>query len=1154
MELKSISIRNIASIEKADIDLQHGLNDAMTGEPAGIFLISGDTGAGKSVILDAISMALYKTTPRISGVANKTNNEFNNGEGESIRVNCIEQYTRLGISPKDESYSEVVFVGNDGKEYHARLTLGLVLGNTDKATGRRHIKHRTSQWEYTVDGGPWTKVEAKTGQPLLDAIGLSFAQFGRMAMLAQGQFDTFLTGTKEQREAILEQLTNTEKFSVYGQAIKNLYDRAKQQCDLAQKELDTEKEHALSAADVEALERALKENAASLNDKQRESDKNAQRLTLVVELQNKEHDAKKEEMRKEDLERVMESDDFKRQVAWVNDWDDTDAERKLLADKLLAEKNKGLAEKALAEAKERFDALSADLVYRKEQLDEQRSAHHALKQWLADRQDRADLYGKAGVVADQIDQLEDKRASLEKESARLAEQANMAKALEDNLSKAAEALKQAEGAVDNKQQEIDGLVKKHEALAPGKINADLKDANQRKAHLGLLEQRLKSRAEAQEKQMELKAAIDSDQKALETLAANVEATHATYAQATQEADAAKALLTTMKMGVDEQLKELRKRLRAEHASTCPLCGQGIDHLLVDEEFENILSPLQAKEKEAAVHLALAQQKWNGAKSAYDTLKGKLATRKKTFAREQENLEATLQQLQSMAATANLTVDDALDEQIAKAADALGRTIAQLEAAQKEAESLQRQINGLLADKKTLDAKKAGAEKAKNEADAALNANEKETARLKSTVDGLKNNIDELKRKLLADLAPFYPQWAEDVAAAKSQLTADANEYAQRQEADKKQCADIEKATQLLGTLHNLQQSVGAITGWEPATKNKPLACGGDISKAWADSHAMVKSLSDRLKECEATIGQAATKLDSYYRQTGRTEAHLLRLIAQTEEIPTLRQMVTKTQADLKSANDALGTARRRVAEITAKLKEDNNGEMPSKDALEQRKAELAASIQTLASERGIVENQLAQNKANTLRLEEKENKLKEAKETFGKWDKLNRIFGGSRFRTLVQTYILRPLLNNANIYLKQITDRYTLTCSEENEQLSILVLDRYNKNQVRSITVFSGGERFMISLALSLALSSLNRPDMNVNILFIDEGFGTLDEKSLDSVMATLEKLQEIAGQSNRRVGIISHREELMERIPVQIHVQKRGEGRSSVEILNGLA
>ena len=91
----------------------------------------------------------------------------------------------------------------------------------------------------------------------------------------------------------------------------------------------------------------------------------------------------------------------------------------------------------------------------------------------------------------------------------------------------------------------------------------------------------------------------------------------------------------------------------------------------------------------------------------------------------------------------------------------------------------------------------------------------------------------------------------------------------------------------------------------------------------------------------------------------------------------------------------------------------------------------------------------------------------------------------------------------------------------------------------------------MISLALSLALSSLNRPDLNINILFIDEGFGTLDEKSLDSVMQTLERLQDIAGQQKRRVGIISHREELIERIPTQIQVKKKGEGRSVVMIKN---
>ena len=340
--------------------------------------------------------------------------------------------------------------------------------------------------------------------------------------------------------------------------------------------------------------------------------------------------------------------------------------------------------------------------------------------------------------------------------------------------------------------------------------------------------------------------------------------------------------------------------------------------------------------------------------------------------------------------------------------------------------------------------------------------------------------------------------------------------------------------------------------WERHVDPKDYDC-EDIIIEWNTLHKAVSVDTTLVSELETTISECNEVLEPYYKSSGKDEAYLVRISAKASELVQARELVKETDENLRSKADSIRKALDNIKAALVALNVADEKDVPQEQDVLDLRDSFKKQNEELVGKINIIETQLNQDKVNNINLNKAKNARDIANKVFNKWYILNNYFGGTRFRTLVQTYILRPLLNNANIYLEKITDRYSLTCSEDNEQLSILVLDRYNKDQIRSVTVLSGGERFMISLALSLALSSLNRPDMNVNILFIDEGFGTLDEKSLDSVMETLEKLQEIAGQSERRVGIISHREELDERIPVKIQVEKKGEGRSKVRIKNTL-
>lgn len=163
------------------------------------------------------------------------------------------------------------------------------------------------------------------------------------------------------------------------------------------------------------------------------------------------------------------------------------------------------------------------------------------------------------------------------------------------------------------------------------------------------------------------------------------------------------------------------------------------------------------------------------------------------------------------------------------------------------------------------------------------------------------------------------------------------------------------------------------------------------------------------------------------------------------------------------------------------------------------------------------------------------------------WGKLNDIIGsadGKKFRQIAQEYTLDALLGYANIHLEILTNRYTI--ERIPSTLGLQVVDQDMGGEVRTVYSLSGGESFLISLALALGLASLSSSRMKVESLFIDEGFGSLDPATLNIAMDALERLH----NQGRKVGVISHVQEMTERIPVQIRVSKMASGRSKVEVV----
>jgi exonuclease SbcC len=163
----------------------------------------------------------------------------------------------------------------------------------------------------------------------------------------------------------------------------------------------------------------------------------------------------------------------------------------------------------------------------------------------------------------------------------------------------------------------------------------------------------------------------------------------------------------------------------------------------------------------------------------------------------------------------------------------------------------------------------------------------------------------------------------------------------------------------------------------------------------------------------------------------------------------------------------------------------------------------------------------------------------------GRWERLHSLIGagdGKKFRNFAQGLTFELMVAHANRQLQKMSDRYILV-RDNAEPLELNVIDNYQAGEIRSTKNLSGGESFIASLALSLGLSSMASRNVRVDSLFLDEGFGTLDEDALETALETLSGLQ----QEGKLIGIISHVPALKERIGTQIQVESGSAGRSSL-------
>ena len=1112
----------------------------------GLFAITGPTGAGKSTLLDAICLALYHQTPRLSSVGGASNDLITRHTADCLaEVEFEVQGTTYRAFWSQRRARDKV----DGALQSPKVELAQV--NTDSAEAQILTTHSNEKIK---------RVAAITG--------LDFGRFTKSMLLAQGGFAAFLNASANERAELLEELTGTE---IYGQISQAVFERAREEREAlkfsqAQADgvqlLDPEARAALQAR-AQQLTTALESTQADWRTTQAQ----LEWLRACAAAQHKVDEAVASEQQAlqaqaqaaADLQRLAQDAPAQLLQPAYQHWQSSWQAHQRTQEKLQQLEQQALIQQGLEAYLHQHaaqlagrDAAAARLQW--QSLQDRLEVHRSYQQSHAAHAQWGEQLGSWRALLEQraeaLDQLADKQRSVQQCQKDLEQLQRDQLAQQERLQKAAETEKAASHALKAASDAQQLLLTQH-----GSANvADLRIRWQ-SAHEAL----------TQAKQRQALAMTLREQVHLHSkLSVAIQAA----AQALSGHDAALETLRNRFATQREVVLDKRKLLEQErriqsleahrHAlqpgQACPLCGAQ-EHPAVDayqaldisatetalRAAEKVLEDWKEQGEAEKIARATTQQRWDGLQEQLQRL-------------EVERLESA-KQWQALRQPETSCDDWQQTEALAAALVQAENHYQVLNQALRSAEEGERAVQTAMGNHHHANQALGTATHQFELLQHSLLQAKQQMQHAHAAVQQQTDALHHLNAHLQATLAD-YGQTVPDSATTTTWLSARQQEWQRWQ--------DNEQQLQQLAPQCALQQQTWALAEqaaaqWLERSAAFPVSAfygagipapdAASLPRTLADCTPAITAQSQRLAQLQGQITEcrnaaAAEQSMNEQAQTAWQQALQDSPFADVQAFQNAclpqaeRQRLQQLQRALGDAVQRADALREQARVQLAQLQSHALTAEPEEvvktrwDALEQQRSELT---EQLGAARARLQDDDAHRQGQQALLAHIEKQAQDS----DVWQRLDGLIGsakGDKFRKFAQGLTLDHLLRLANQHLTRLHGRYSLQRKSTGE-LELDIVDSWQGDVARDTRTLSGGESFLVSLALALALSDLVSHKTSIDSLFLDEGFGTLDGETLETALAALDTLN----ASGKMIGIISHVEALKERIPVQIRVDKAG-------------